>query len=423
MNRIILIGNGFDLAHGMKTSYGHFVDDYWKNTIDSIKNMPQAQRRFENDELVIENLPDMFDPRPTFQDLKDKCRHFNINIKFKNVFLELITNRKDLEKWVDIENEYYSLLKRAYSSVALSQKPYDINSLNSDFSKIKELLKDYLTKVEKEFDENISSQAVRIKAIIGNKIYTKFKMQDFSESSLNKKVQLEFDAIKNDLLELERKNITMDDLNTGKANLIREIGFDINQAPRKLKELLLSEGLSRHYFDLTPQETLFLNFNYTFTEALYSNPKRYDDVAPYPKSIHIHGTIGEHDGNPMIFGFGDELDDEYKTIEKLEDNRYLENIKSINYLETDNYKSLLEFVNSGSYQIFIMGHSCGTSDRTLLNTLFEHENCASIKVFYHQKSESNDNYSDIVRNISRNFNDKALMRDRVVNKTYCQPLG
>ena len=25
MNRIVLIGNGFDLAHGMNTSYKHFI--------------------------------------------------------------------------------------------------------------------------------------------------------------------------------------------------------------------------------------------------------------------------------------------------------------------------------------------------------------------------------------------------------------
>lgn len=29
MNRIILIGNGFDLAHGLKTKYNDFIDNYW----------------------------------------------------------------------------------------------------------------------------------------------------------------------------------------------------------------------------------------------------------------------------------------------------------------------------------------------------------------------------------------------------------
>ena len=30
MNRIILIGNGFDLAHGRRTSYADFINYYWE---------------------------------------------------------------------------------------------------------------------------------------------------------------------------------------------------------------------------------------------------------------------------------------------------------------------------------------------------------------------------------------------------------
>ncbi|MDZ7778214.1 MAG: hypothetical protein U5L09_22640 [Bacteroidales bacterium] len=67
----------------------------------------------------------------------------------------------------------------------------------------------------------------------------------------------------------------------------------------------------------------------------------------------------EKDKQPIIFGFGDEIDEKYKEIENLNDNQYLENIKSIKYLETDNYKRLLEYINSDSYQVLIMGHSCG----------------------------------------------------------------
>lgn len=29
MNRIIIIGNGFDLAHNLKTGYKDFINDYW----------------------------------------------------------------------------------------------------------------------------------------------------------------------------------------------------------------------------------------------------------------------------------------------------------------------------------------------------------------------------------------------------------
>ncbi len=68
-----------------------------------------------------------------------------------------------------------------------------------------------------------------------------------------------------------------------------------------------------------------------------------------------------------------------------------------------------------------MGHSCGLSDRTLLNTIFEHKNCRSIKIFFHKKEDGTDNYTDIIQNISRHFNDKKLMRAKVVNKSLCSP--
>jgi hypothetical protein len=88
-------------------------------------------------------------------------------------------------------------------------------------------------------------------------------------------------------------------------------------------------------------------------------------------------------------------------------------------LESDNYRKAMQFMDAEPYQVFNMGHSCGSSDRTLLNTLFEHKNCVSIKPYYFKDGEK-DNYLDIVQNISRNFTNTKLMRDRVVNKTYCE---
>ncbi len=124
----------------------------------------------------------------------------------------------------------------------------------------------------------------------------------------------------------------------------------------------------------------------------------------------------------MIFGYGDELDDDYKEFLKREDTECLKDIKSIRYLESIHYRHMLQFIESDYYQIYIMGHSCGNSDRTLLNTLFEHKNCVSIKPYYYQKTDGTDNYMEIVQNICRNFTDMKLMRDRVVNKTFCKPL-
>ena len=149
-----------------------------------------------------------------------------------------------------------------------------------------------------------------------------------------------------------------------------------------------------------PERTLLLNFNYTKTADLYL-PANSD----IPVN-HIHGEL-DNEQNPVIFGYGDELDEDYKTISNLNDNSYLTNIKSIRYLETDNYRQLLQFIDTGPYQIYIMGHSCGNSDRTLLNTLFEHKNCVSIKPYYYEWTDEegghSDNYIEIIQNISRNL--------------------
>lgn len=423
MNRIILIGNGFDLAHGMKTSYQDFLDDYWKSTIASIKES-QLSKRFENDEFTIDRSPSEFVRGDTYKDLKKALKEQDSRINYKNKFLEILTDKSYLENWVDVENEYYFLLKNSYAQKTKSIKnDYNVKALNADFEIIKKKLRTYLKRVEKKFEENIKDDFYTKKEIIAQKIYQPFKLKDFSESSKNQKAELEYNLIKKDIEGLEQEQITMDDLKEDKRHLIEKV--DRKNTLASIKKLLESES-ANNYFDLTPKQTLFLNFNYTFTEKKYVNPGIFSQL-DYEKltetmSIHIHGTTDVGDNNNIIFGFGDEIDEDYKSIEKLNDNDYLENIKSINYLETDNYKRLLEYVNSENFQIFIFGHSCGISDRTMLNTIFEHDNCASIKLFYHQKSVDKDNYSDIIRNISRNFNDKAKMRDRVVNKNDCEPL-
>ena len=159
---------------------------------------------------------------------------------------------------------------------------------------------------------------------------------------------------------------------------------------------------------------MLLNFNYTHTADLYCKKGWIFTVN------QIHGDL--NNPNSVIFGYGDELDNDYRTIVNKNENKFLDNIKSIKYLEAENYRKLLSFIESEPYQIVIMGHSCGNSDRTLLNTLFEHKNCVSIKPYYYKIDENNDKYIELIQNISRNFTDMKLMRDRVVNKTYCEPL-
>lgn len=36
MNRLVIIGNGFDMAHGLKTSYMDFINWYWDQRVNSL---------------------------------------------------------------------------------------------------------------------------------------------------------------------------------------------------------------------------------------------------------------------------------------------------------------------------------------------------------------------------------------------------
>ena len=46
MNRIILIGNGFDLAHGLPTRYEDFINSYWKGIVENLYGIVKARDYF-----------------------------------------------------------------------------------------------------------------------------------------------------------------------------------------------------------------------------------------------------------------------------------------------------------------------------------------------------------------------------------------
>jgi hypothetical protein len=65
-----------------------------------------------------------------------------------------------------------------------------------------------------------------------------------------------------------------------------------------------------------------------------------------------------------------------------------------------------------------MGHSCGLSDRTLLNRIVEHDNCTKIKIFYHAKSDSENDYIEKTQELSRHFSSKSKHDMRIKIKSF-----
>lgn len=424
MNRLILVGNGFDLAHGLKTSYKDFIDDFWKSSFEEIVresnigkvNLNNGIIEVSNENYI--NIP-RFINKPEIKNYSDFTRELeNYFFKHKiiNKFFENINDKFNFSNWVDIENEYYQELKIV--------DDLNIEQLNQNFEIVKKQLENYLSKIKKDFI--INSQ---ISQLILSSIYLK-DLESLTKNIFIEKIFNEC-KIENDKLIYYLKNFKKEVLRYKESSpqsrdnyFNKEFDKYDTEYKRIFKEIIF------------PKNTLLLNFNYTNTTLEYIDEfnKINGNYEDYNISeIHIHGELNNPE-NPIIFGFGDDVDKKYQEFEDLNDNRYLENFKSIAYLQTDNYKKLLEFIDSEEYQVFIFGHSCGISDRTMLNTIFEHDNCKSIKPFYHRKKDDKgnyivddfgnfiDNYTEIVQNISRNFNDKKKYRDRVVNKTYCEPL-
>ena len=433
MNRIILIGNGFDLAHGLPTSYKDFIQGYWifqrrrllEDTSDPTDGLccikidnPDDIKKLEHFSWILDNSMFRFQRGWQQQQQIEEYNNFfnSLPLKYESRFFEAINQSIELRNWVDIESEYYAWLKNIFKQDKCEYT--DPVQLNEELDLIKGYLTGYLKFV---FQNQIKPEL--IKDCIRTTIYEPFKTRDISNEG--KEAFLQFVD--------ERWEKAENKENTERCIFSRKYGYSFRDMEsdieyyKKVTNNLLSNHITNvettptdipDYY-LLPDQILFLNFNYTRTADLYITKD--SDF----KINHIHGEL-DNDRNPIIFGYGDEMDEDYKTISNLNDNSYLTNIKSIRYLETDNYRRLLRFIDSAPYQIYIMGHSCGNSDRTLLNTLFEHKNCVSIKPYYYEWIDDNrvraDNYIELVQNISRNFNDMQKMRDRVVNKSYCQPL-
>ena len=375
MNRLVIIGNGFDMAHGLKTSYMDFINWYWNRRVDAfigeLTNVSEDDLcrliikdndigcwnvfAFANSYFREMRMQRKYYGREVIHEIKNDSERFSVEC---SPFFGTILQSIETKGWVDIENDYYQLLK---SGIAGSFCGCTVKELNEQLALLQAKLVEYL--------QTIKAPDFRID--IQGAIKDYFHPADFSTE--------------------------------GRKKALDNIGLDISDLA----------DIRRNRDKLLPERIMLLSFNYTSTSDNYGE----DD-----NTVHnyIHGKL-DHPEN-IIFGYGDELDRNYQDILDMNDNELLKNIKSVRYLETRRYHDLLEFLMAAPFQVLIMGHSCGNSDRTLLNTVFEHENCVSIKPFYHKWENGGDNYLELIQNISRNFTNMKLFRDRVVNKEQCQTM-
>ena len=359
MNRLVIIGNGFDMAHGLKTSYKDFINWYWERRLNALLVLQSPTSEDCLCKLEIKNTNECanwfyffyshsfrdlftrewkFPPADIIGGIKDNTDDFSVTC---SRFFETILQSIETRGWVDIETDYYQLLKECSENADCG---YTVKELNEQLAYLQEKLIEYLSSIDtNQYIKELHDGMIEF-----------FDPADFSTEGKKKALE----------------NIGIESIN------LEDVQYNFEEQKK-----------------LRPERIMLLSFNYTATAKNYNNFNL--------EHNYIHGEL-EHPEN-IIFGYGDELDRHYQDILDRNDNELLKNVKSVKYLETRHYKDMLEFLMSAPFQVLIMGHSCGNSDRTLLNTVFEHENCVSIKPFYHKWEDGSDNYLELVQNISRNF--------------------
>lgn len=381
MNRLVIIGNGFDMAHGLKTSYKDFINCYWDRRVDAFVGNITKVSEDSLCKLTIKDNPNLscwnvfaFD-NSYFKDIRGNrtCSGYEVITELQKYpdtfsvdttpFFGTIIQSIETKGWVDIENDYYQLLKKCTETTDCG---YTVKELNEQLAYLQKKLVEYISTID-------------VPETIG---------------TINSAI---------------RENICIEDLSIEGKALAKTMGvieYDTNSFDD-------NRYMDERFSGMPPERTMLLCFNYTGTVK---------DYEQYGGLIlnYIHGEL-EHPEH-IIFGYGDELDKDYQGILDKQDNELLKNVKSVKYLETRNYHKMLDFLMAAPFQVLIMGHSCGNSDRALLNTVFEHKNCVSIKPFYHKWDDGSDNYLELVQNISRNFTNMRLFRDRVVNKEQCKTM-
>lgn len=365
MNRIVIVGNGFDLHNNLETGYKEFIRWYIEKHLRLAIN-----KNIENANLTIGaikyiNISYNNDNLKKLSQiiLKDRNDIRLTGLKFEIKGQILTKTLADIARygWADIEKIYYDKLTLCLAMSNNIKKERYINLINEELLDLRNNLVEYL--------ESIT---------IGNNMY--------------------FRILGNE--RLDERDYRQKHL----QNVLRTAG----------------QTASRSYYYY--KKTIFVNFNYTnyWQKELMNSFKLGHGV----DVINIHGELNSNGQNVPFFGYGDDQDEKYRELENItisdEWNRFF---KTVYYQNTDNYKSIIDYLDSEQFQVIIAGHSCSLSDKTLLKTIFEHNNCLSIKPYYYkykdeETGKEKDNWHSLMTNISRIFTNKEKMREIVVSKRY-----
>lgn len=144
--RLVIIGNGFDLSHGLKSGYSHFISDYVLKLIEFYNKNGFFKDRFisikrkDEDNPIYQPIPNHINSLHLLAMLAEKGF---IEIIYNSLLMKSIFNDQLERGWADVECIYYDTLTKIAMNPNIQRN--DLAIINQDFSQLKKNFLEYLT--------------------------------------------------------------------------------------------------------------------------------------------------------------------------------------------------------------------------------------------------------------------------------------
>lgn len=358
---ILIIGNGFDLAHQLPTKYTDFLN--FMKFINRIENFNGTFEKFkiDNDKYkfselnvniqkyisgVIEDdskknvdIVDIWNNRKSADDKSDRVKHVErmIELSSKNIWFEWFQEQLDIHpNWVDFESEISRVVQGVENLIPLIPLKIEIISHMPSYQRLI------------------------------NKIIFASRASD--------------------------KNITLAEIETIKGKMLTDLNNLIRCFEIYLEDLVKNIDISQLSLDIYNLNIdKILSFNYTNTYQ-----KLYD---PNVECAHIHGKAdinNDTKSNNMVLGIDDYLkgDEKFTNTNFIEFKKYYQRlIKGTNC----DYKKWIDEINKSftKHNVYIFGHSLASTDRDVLLDFIENEKTI-ITIYYNNSNQYSDQICNLV---------------------------
>lgn len=361
--KVLMIGNGFDLAHGLETKYTDFLKfvEQFNRVYDINERDSDFYLRSGN---FMQFLVSLFrDNSIESRHIIKEFRQITLENIWVNHFNEVLDVKKNIgENWIDFEKEIERVIGWMEKSISTCKSFMDIVNLYEREHVTVAFLTDLNIEIEK---------------------------LEFTKSSNTE--ELEKRLIKKYLNDLD--------------NLIRalEIYFTLyvySQIRENFNDDIISLKLG--------ENDAIISFNYTDT---YN--KIYKNNLIAPENIHfIHGNAVLHNNgnNNMVVGIDETLegDEINKNLKYVGFKKYFQRIvKDVDASYTNLFK-LSEDEYNEKIEVFVFGHSLDKTDSDIIRRIFTAKN-SIVTVFSHDHDAQKQQVANLI---------SIIGKDELLNSTY-----